>query len=107
MTITTDNGANVLKMVRDVEEMFRSTAVNNEPTPPNEDHQANDYIDDLDSDIETLLGSQISDEEAVQRVVHDLSNENDVLLDTMRTALGNEDSVNILYDTTVPLIRCN
>lgn len=94
-TITTDNGANVLKMVRDIHEHLRAEmhvakqAAAHDRIEPIENDIANENADAL---IEELLSDEkeITDDEAYQRLFDEVefSQDNSTLLNAMSDAIA-------------------
>lgn len=94
-TITTDNGANVLKMIRDIHDHLQveinkvGQTATNDQIEPIENDIANENADAL---IEELLSdeTEITDDEAYQRLFEEVqfNEDNSTLLNAMSTAIA-------------------
>lgn len=109
LTITTDNGANVLKMVRDVEALLHNTTEKPQASqePPNTPtksniHQSNTDIQ-TDNEIEKLLAelNNMTDDEALEELFDDAFFErNKNLLSAMSDKMTTDFGLDILWDIT-------
>lgn len=104
MTITTDNAANVLKMVRDMDGILQSEI--DKAKPPTDEQNANtercdssiNEEEDCDSEINNLLAiCDITDDDALDSIIEHVNNEN--LLNAISTELEGAGAV-FLFDIT-------
>lgn len=99
ITITTDNGANVQKMVRDVEENWQNqTEILTNSTYSND--PPNDEL--IDAEIGALLveSEELTEEQTIHMMIDDLElQSNSTLLATVSSELTNQ-GVNALFDIT-------
>lgn len=105
LTITTDNGANVLKMIRDIENL-QETCVNEQKKATNSNVSRNLFPDFSsvnveNAEIENILlvaDDNITDEEALDILFEDVELErNSTLLSAISTELSDK-GVNVLWD---------
>lgn len=106
LTITTDNGKNVLKMIRDFDaivqdEIEQNTSVN---APPETTHtQSEEDFDDIEADdeINQLLTEMDSDEGALEEIFEEsLFKRHENLLNEMSRQLVTEFGLDVLWDIT-------
>lgn len=105
LTITTDNGSNILKMVRDFDEILQDIISNDVhfdfETPAQS--SSNSVTLQTDEAISALLVQMehLSDEDAIQKVMDGvLLKHHDSLLTAMSKKLVDEVGLNILWDVT-------
>lgn len=107
ITITTDNGANVLKMVRDIDAILQH-AINAEvPTnQPDSPHKSNlPHVEDVATDdaITVLLAEtdELTDDDAIEMLYEDvISKSNENLLSLMCKEMESKFGLDVLYDIT-------
>lgn len=109
LTITTDNGANVLKMVRDVDTILQ-TAISNavEQTQNKSDTECANanvslQMDDesIDDEINALVADDVTDEDAIGILYDDIMfRQQENLLSAMRVQMETEFGLDVLYDIT-------
>lgn len=105
MTITTDNGANVLKMVRDLEDILQSGIDKINQTTDEQQANTNTNFDslrneeELDEEIDELLliTDDITDDEAIDIIINETNNQ--TLLNAMSIELE-QSGVDFLFDIT-------
>lgn len=111
LTITTDNGANVLKMVRDIDKILQSEMDSPTPQqapqqPPQESqksHCSSNAENQMDVEIEELLFnlSENSEDAALDELFDNVQlNEHETLLTAMKKQIIEEFGLNVLYDIT-------
>lgn len=106
-TVTTDNGANVLKMIRDMESHLQ-TATNQPPTPSK--NRPSTVRNDLETnqEIEQILVADvdITEDEAYARIFGNVDDEisdqpsNETLLDSIKSSLANVYGLSVQWDVT-------
>lgn len=109
LTITTDNGSNVLKMVRDVDELLQNAtekpqAAQEPPNTPTKSniHQSHTDIQ-TDNEIEKLLAEMhdVTDDEALEELFDDAFFErNENLLSAMSDKMTTDFGLDVLWDIT-------
>lgn len=105
ITITTDNGANVLKMVRDLDEILQ-TEIDKATQPAEQQKSITDMNfdalrneDNLDAEIDELLANtdDLTDDEFIDMIIHETNNE--TLLNAISVELENS-GANFSFDIT-------
>lgn len=112
LTITTDNGANVLKMVKDIDAILQTrmeefTNIQAQPSesprkPQNPHSSANDESQ-IDAEIDEILleMDETTDHDALEELFDDVElNDNESLLTAISIQLVDEFGLNVLYDIT-------
>lgn len=104
ITITTDNGANVLKMVRDVEHELQAETNNVIQKTQLQDSNENDFSNEaeIDAAIDQILAEkrEISDEEALEQVFEEVQFENQKTLLNIMSSELEQLGANIIWDIT-------
>lgn len=111
LTMTTDNGANVLKMVKNIDEVLQNEtgSCTNTSTPPESPRKSQKQCrlsndeSQMDAEIDNLLFEmdKIKDNAAIQQIFDNVKlNEHESLLTAMRKQMVDELGLNVLYDIT-------
>lgn len=101
VSVTTDNGKNILKMVRDIQSHLVNE-IEKSKVDNNIEINIVDTYDNIDSEIEQLLAQvkEMTDDEALERCYDEATfSSNDTLLTSMKKALI-DNGCNFVYDIT-------
>lgn len=109
ITITTDNGANVLKMVKDLESHLRE-AINEQMFSPNEAIHTLDDDETIEREIASILATEEEPEDENDQMLNDIFNEAEHLHDesdddgpTVQQVETNKNLLNELQDNMLDL----
>lgn len=109
LTITTDNGANVLKMIKDIDNILQKEIESCTDTPavppesPRKSQRPSNIDGTMDSEIDSVLAdeNEISDNEALENLFHNVKlSEHETLLTAMREQMVAEFGLDVLHDIT-------
>lgn len=108
LTMTTDNGANVLKMVKDIDEILQKEMEScTLPQESSKETQKSHYTSNgdgkMDAEIDNVLLEieRTADKEALKELFSNIQlNEHQTLLSAMREQIVNEFGLDVLHDIT-------